>query len=222
MKAVWVLSIGLLLACAGNARARFDGSVVPTGPTAVESSARFRLHYVDESELSDGDLKLSSLENGASSEQQNEVTGERSDTEDGAVNRFNKSAGGAFWQRKPIQSLRVDIRESNAIVPADRSAELDYGHGDWVHCFGTAKVFAWAAPNIRYQPLYFEDVPLERYGQTHGLIAQPIRSGIHFYTSCLLLPYHMYRDPVHSCDYPLGYCRPGSCVPAVRQHQLYK
>ena len=83
------------------------------------------------------------------------------------------------------------------------------------------KLYAWAAPNIKHNPLYFEDVALERYGQTKGLFRQPVASGLHFLKSAAFLPYHSIYDPVHSCDGPLGYCRPGSHVNCVSQRHYF-
>lgn len=127
------------------------------------------------------------------------------------------------WPKKSIHETRIDIRETNPVAPEDRSASLIYGaHGsNWNDFQAAPKVLAWAAPNIRYQPLYFEDVPLERYGQTRGLLKQPYVSGYHFFKSFALLPYQMYHDAPQSCDYPLGFCRPGSSAPCTDQASLF-
>jgi hypothetical protein len=122
-----------------------------------------------------------------------------------------------IWIRKPIRDVRIDIREKAAVAPRDRSDELDYGFGDWTHFHGEQKVFAWYAPNIRYQPLYFEDVALERYGQTMGFHRQTLRSACHFFKSGLFLPNQVRHDCPWSCDYPLGFCRPGSATEFIQQ-----
>lgn len=126
-----------------------------------------------------------------------------------------------LWSRKPIGQLRLDIREDHSVAPADRSDELDYGAGDWNQFYASPKLFAWAAPDIRYQPLFFEDVPLERYGQTTGIKTQPIRSAVHFFNSVVFLPNHLRHDHWKACDYPLGFCRPGSNVPGTKQLHYY-
>lgn len=41
-----------------------------------------------------------------------------------------------------------------------------------------------------YQPLYFEEVNLERYGRTCGCL-QPVASGVRFFTTIPMLPYAM-------------------------------
>ena len=122
------------------------------------------------------------------------------------------------------RSLRVNIAESNATAPDDQSGELV------AQSFGNALVlpsekrFAWAAPDIRYQPLYFENVPHERYGQTpQGCeLRQTVLSAAHFYGSLALLPYKLKDQHPQSCDGPLGFCRPGSETPFVWQRPIVR
>lgn len=125
------------------------------------------------------------------------------------------------WQLKSIRDIKLDVRDNAARTPTDRSYELaQYGrHGDLAT---TEKVFAWAAPNIRYQPLYFEDVALERYGQTLPPNQQFVASNLHFWKSFLTLPRQMRFDSPKSCNYPLGFCRPGDTVPYTIQRQIFK
>ena len=133
----------------------------------------------------------------------------------------NRTSPTEIWSRKSIQEISIDIRETHKAAPTDRSSELNYGSGDWTQFSASPKVFAWAAPDIRYQPLYFEDVALERYGQTASINVQPIRSAAHFFKSVVLLPNHVLHDHPDSCDYPLGFCRPGSNVPCIQQIHYY-
>lgn len=126
----------------------------------------------------------------------------------------------AKWPAKSIREIRIDIREAGGRIPEDRSYELA-GFGGSPTPVTSAKVFAWAAPNLRYQPLYFEDVALERYGQTRPSYRQGVASGIHFFRSLVLIPHQMRHDHPASCDYPLGFCRPGSQVPYTIQRQFF-
>ena len=127
------------------------------------------------------------------------------------------------WPRKGIRAISLDIREKNEKAPQDVATKLlDSQTGRWSSFTPTPKVFAWAAPDIRYQPLYFEEVALERYGQSKGPMVQSVRSGVHFFTSFGLLPWHLYQDPPGSCDYPLGFCRPGDNAPCTQQHLFYR
>ena len=74
--------------------------------------------------------------------------------------------------------------------------------------------YRWAASNIAYNPLYFQDVSLERYGHNYGLL-QPVVSVGKFGTQLIGLPYQMALDPPCKCVYPLGYYRPGDCAPKL-------
>ncbi|MEL7499171.1 MAG: hypothetical protein AAFN77_16305 [Planctomycetota bacterium] len=124
------------------------------------------------------------------------------------------------WPAKTIQQIQIDIRETEQRIPADRSFELS-GFGGPASRPTSSKVFAWAAPDIRYQPLYFEDVALERYLQTRPPFQQSVASGLHFFKSLVLLPHQMRHDHPASCDYPLGFCRPGNQIPYTIQRQYF-
>ena len=72
--------------------------------------------------------------------------------------------------------------------------------------------YAWAASNLTYNPLYFEDADLERYGHHYPEWVQPFASGGLFAVQLAALPYQMAIDPPHACVSPLGFHRPGECV----------
>lgn len=76
-------------------------------------------------------------------------------------------------------------------------------------------VFAWEASNLHYNPLYFEDVQLERYGHTYPCLVQPFASVGLFSLQLAGLPYQMSIDPICKDIYPLGYYRPGECAPKL-------
>ena len=123
------------------------------------------------------------------------------------------------WPKHSMSAISLSLTEVGR-VPEDRSPLLrEYGRVGPVSESG--KVFAWAAPNIRYQPLFFEDVVLERYGQTLPDYRQGFRSAIHFGTAFTGLSLQMLETPPRSCDYPLGYCRPGTCVPQTTQRHFF-
>lgn len=124
--------------------------------------------------------------------------------------------------RKPMSSLSVDIRETSPEAPRDRSNNFTSAYADTWSTYAPAPVgYAWTSPNIRYQPLFFENVKLERYGQTRGPWREVFDSSAHFGASFFLLPYHARFDHVRSCDYPLGFCRPGNYVASTRQLQWW-
>ena len=70
----------------------------------------------------------------------------------------------------------------------------------------------WTASALCHKPLYFEEVQVERYGHTAGIV-QPFISGAHFFVNIAFLPYNMGINPPNECQYALGYYRPGNCAP---------
>jgi len=74
--------------------------------------------------------------------------------------------------------------------------------------------YMWEPANLFHNPLYFEDPELERYGHTSGQFLQPLASVGRMSVQLIGLPYQMTIDPPDSCQSPLGYHRPGECVPA--------
>ena len=74
-------------------------------------------------------------------------------------------------------------------------------------------VYTWQASNLFSNPLYFEDVNLERYALTHHELLQPFISIGKFSVQLAGLPYQMVIDPPRNCRYALGYYRPGECTP---------
>lgn len=120
-----------------------------------------------------------------------------------------------------LQSTRqfsVDITTSEGREPIDYSTELFEPASDaqrlrdWEN-----RVVSWAPSGLFHQPLYFEDVPLERYGQGAGDAVQPFISGTRFLTNFASLPYQIGVDGVHDRVYALGYHRPGSPTPLIHQ-----
>jgi hypothetical protein len=72
------------------------------------------------------------------------------------------------------------------------------------------KLSTWQSPNVRYQPLYFEQANLERYGvETRFPVAH---AGVHFFASSVFLPYQMGVDHPNDPVYPIGLDRPGNCT----------
>ncbi len=78
------------------------------------------------------------------------------------------------------------------------------------------QTFTWKASSLCHKPLFFENIQLERYGHTHGPIAQPIRSVAHFFVSFITVPYQSGIHPATECQYALGFYRPGDCAPWLK------
>jgi hypothetical protein len=123
---------------------------------------------------------------------------------------------------KPIMDIPVKVIDEAKPKPQDLTigkrelAELANYPGTFPY-----RVAMWCAPNIRYQPLYFEDVALERNGYHYGNLLQPAASAAHFGGSLILFPFNMLREHPDDCTYPLGFCRPGTLSPRMRNYWLF-
>ncbi|MFM7107163.1 MAG: hypothetical protein ACKOZU_00900 [Planctomycetaceae bacterium] len=73
--------------------------------------------------------------------------------------------------------------------------------------------FTWKAAGYCHKPLYFEHWNLERYGHSHGFVADSFLSAAHFFARIPALPYELGVELPWECVYPLGYYRPGNCAP---------
>jgi hypothetical protein len=78
--------------------------------------------------------------------------------------------------------------------------------------------YYWTATAFAHQPLYFEEVNVERYGHNAGCL-QPAFSMVHFFGTIPILPYKMGQDHPRECVYTLGHSRPGDCA-AWKPHDL--
>jgi hypothetical protein len=70
--------------------------------------------------------------------------------------------------------------------------------------------YLWQASALSYQPLYFEEPNLERYGHSAGCIMQPAVSAAHFLAGVGALPVRLVFARPWNCVYPLGHAHPGS------------
>lgn len=92
-------------------------------------------------------------------------------------------------------------------LPTTRSADRFFGES----------MTHWTASNLCYNPLYFEDPSLERYGQHIVEPVQSIKSVGLFAAQFVSLPYLMALDPAHSGVSPLGFYRPGEAAPHLKR-----
>ncbi|MDG2014055.1 MAG: hypothetical protein P8J33_11145 [Pirellulaceae bacterium] len=123
---------------------------------------------------------------------------------------------------KPIMDIPLNIIDVAKRRPPDSSeAQLDLDYRSNYPGNFQPRWAMWCAPNIRYNPLYFESVGLERYGYDCGDVVQPAFSALHFGVSLAALPFNLFRQPPWSCSYPLGYCRPGSYAPQTRNVWIF-
>jgi len=75
---------------------------------------------------------------------------------------------------------------------------------------------AWASPAFCYNPLYFEQPNIERYGIGYARPTNAIVSAGRFFCDVTLLPLHAICQPPLSCECTLGHRRPGDCNPIQR------
>ena len=118
---------------------------------------------------------------------------------------------------RSIRQLSVDISPVSGDLPGDPAAARFAAAGLVHHVPGTNRpwplyCYGWEAPSVCHQPLYFEQVNLERYGYSCG-VAQPLVSAAHFFGTIPALPYLMAAEPCRQCVYTLGHYRPGTCAP---------
>ena len=130
---------------------------------------------------------------------------------------------GLDFELKSITDVKLDISDVQ-VVDGKRPEDLSVGlftaptdpaqlRRDWALI-----EFNWAAANVYHQPLYFDDTPLERYGQSRHPVLQPWISGARFFMTFPAVPYLIGLDRPYDHIYPLGYYRPGSHAPPVRPH----
>jgi hypothetical protein len=122
---------------------------------------------------------------------------------------------------KPLNQIKLRSRPVDGRMPIDCSTQLFYTptgqaasvpERHWAN-----SEFNWVASNLAAQPAYWDDVPLERYGQSVCPLAQPGISGVKFFLTFPIIPYKIGVDRTHDLIYTLGYYRPGSPTPPVRQ-----
>jgi hypothetical protein len=128
---------------------------------------------------------------------------------------------GSLWAYAYSRPIPLDEESKRQPLPE----EADAGFTDAIirHPMGIDRGWAptsyyWEAAALCHRPLYFEEINLERYGNSFGL-TQPVVSAVHFFGTIPLLPYIMAAVPPHKCTYTLGHYRPGSDIP-FRFHRL--
>jgi hypothetical protein len=118
---------------------------------------------------------------------------------------------------RPLTQVTLDIQPLPGEVPPDVAAHKFAQAGQIPQPMGACRpwqpsVFWWEAPAFCHQPLYFEEINLERYGYSCG-VAQPFVSAAHFFGTVPAMPYLMTVDKPRECVYTLGHYLPGSCAP---------
>jgi hypothetical protein len=116
---------------------------------------------------------------------------------------------------KPFSAIQLDIQPTGKLLPNDLAISYFDSAGqadanaprEWA-----MTEYNWVAPGVCHRPLYFEEVNLERYGYSCGVVQPAVSTG-HFFGRSLVLPVLMTLQHPWQCVYPLGYDRPGDCAP---------
>jgi hypothetical protein len=131
-----------------------------------------------------------------------------------------------------LGNIVLDVGGSQRLIPLSHLSDVDMSYiADlWNLPFrcGTgfeplegrnfiASTVQWKASGACHNPLYFQQVQLERYGHEVGPVLQPLISSAHFFLTIPMLPYKMGINPPNECQYSLGYHRPGNCAPYMIQ-----
>jgi hypothetical protein len=82
-------------------------------------------------------------------------------------------------------------------------------------------VYCWTTPGFYHNPLYFEQVNLERYGQGAPPALQTLVSGGRFFSTIAILPYHIGNQPWDERVHTLGHYRPGNRNPHRFHYQRF-
>ncbi len=116
---------------------------------------------------------------------------------------------------RPTDQIQATLRVSGE-VPASAAQQYfstQTTAGAWSGRGWSPSSYQWEASALYHQPLYFEDVPLERYGHSLRPPFQPLLSGAKFFATLPFLTYKMVLEPPNEPIYALGYYRPGSPAP---------
>ncbi len=123
---------------------------------------------------------------------------------------------------RPLSEIEVKLAPSAGATPIDCSVKLFAPATEGVAAsqmslsWGQIE-YQWTPTELAHQPLYFDDAPLERYGQTVSPALQPILSGARFFGTLPVVPYKIGLNGPWDRVTTLGYYRPGSPAPCVSQ-----
>lgn len=119
---------------------------------------------------------------------------------------------------RAISEIDLTIAPPEGQLPEDRSNIVfqnqsdSFANRDWA-----ILQFHWEASELTFQPPYWEQTPLERYGHTVSPRFQPLISGAHFFGTFPIIPYKIGIDRPFDRISVLGYYQPGSPTPCLRQ-----
>lgn len=120
-------------------------------------------------------------------------------------------------QFKRISEVKLRLHPEARELPSDCSSVLFETTENDTTRSTAYRTVNWLPTNFFHQPLYFDDMPLERYGQSVCPHWQPVASGLRFFLTVPAVPYKIGLDRPYDCVTTLGLYRPGVCAPCVRE-----
>ena len=111
------------------------------------------------------------------------------------------------------KNRRADEVGADELACPDCPEEVRLGSDPYLGRAFPGLAYNWVASDLYHYPLYFQDVPLERYGHTRPFYIQPLVSVPKFLLQGVFLPYQSVIYPPCKKQYALGHYRPGDCVP---------
>jgi hypothetical protein len=117
----------------------------------------------------------------------------------------------------PLSEITAGLQLDLTQIPTDCSKDLFSPPRPSGALFASTSQFHWQPSNFFHQPLYFDDTPLERYGQSLCPCVQPVISGVRFFITIPAIPYKIGVDHTCDCVTTLGKYRPGSCAPCMKE-----
>lgn len=124
--------------------------------------------------------------------------------------------GGLKSQEAIFGNLKLDTTEITTAAVEAPHQRLEY-LPDGSAAAWQGDIYCWTAPNFFHNPLYFEQVNLERYGQGTYTCLQPAASAAQFFGTIPILPYKIGGQDWSERVYTLGHRRPGNRNP----HQVH-
>lgn len=118
-----------------------------------------------------------------------------------------------------FSKLNIDrsfIEQSSLASPVRGQPIDEVGSYEW-----SPSGYCWQSPAFCHSPLYFEQPNLERYGNGHGPLVDPVLSASYFLGQVVTSPAKAMWQPPWSKSCTLGHKRPGDCAPLQRRQQVH-
>lgn len=210
---------GLLLSHAHRLQAQV---VVATPAILLPDIAEQRTSRIDDAAPKTAYAPQALLASARQAEPLNEVDGSLGSPLAAAEDNPQSDSISYLPEQLPISRINIDVRtkteRGNSSRPRDESM---FGPGRVPAVQAAPSTYSPThvpmvlrptAASIPYKPLYFEEVNLERYGRSRGVL-QPAFSAVRFFGTVPLLPYAMTNRPPNqtycwSWPYPAGWCAP--------------